>query len=259
MDAADGAPPERTAPDLPDVEWVSGLRILVTGAAGSLGLALVEEAVRQGATVVATGRRPTLDQTSFPDGTTVIGAELSDPADCRTLVQRAAVALGGLDVLINNAATLVRRSFADLSLEELDNAWAVNLRAPVLLMQEARPHLERSAAPEIINVISTAAFNGGIDQVAPYAMTKAGLVAATKSVAKEYGPLGIRVLCLSPPAMEGRMRANLSDEIRELTRNTSLLRRIADLREIARITLFAASPYASFMTGSTVDATGIVL
>ena len=160
---------------------------------------------------------------------------------------------------MNNAAVLVRRPFAELEPDDFEQAWRVNLRAPILLMQAARPYLERSAAPVIINVISTAAFNGGVDRVAPYAMSKGGLVAVTKSIAKEYGPLGIRVLALSPPSMASQMRKDLSPEIEDVVRAASLLRRTADMREVALATLFAASPYASFMTGSTVDVTGAVL
>jgi 3-oxoacyl-[acyl-carrier protein] reductase len=255
----DGLRPRlRAAPDLPDVQWVAGLRILVTGAAGALGRVLVDEAVRQGALVAATGREPTISAITFPDGVAVLAADLADPAECRSVIGRAVDALSGLDVLINNAALLVRRDFSELTLSDFDRAWEVNLRAPVLLMQAARDALERSAAPAIINVVSTAAFDGGIDRVAPYAMTKAGLVTVTKSVAKEYGPLGIRVLCLSPPAIESQMRRNLTAEVQEHARSSSLLRRTADVREVALVTLFAVSPYASFVTGTTVDVTGTV-
>ena len=249
----------KAPPTLPTVDWVSGLRVLVTGAAGGLGGALVKEAVRQGASVAATGREPTISAASFPDGVAVLAADLADPDQCRSLIERTAEVLGGLDVLINNAAVLMRREFAELTLAELDQSWAVNLRAPLLLMQAAKPHLERSGSAAIVNVISTAAFNGGIDRVTPYAITKGGLVTATKAVAKEYGPLGIRVVSLSPPAIESRMRTNLTDEVREQVRGFSLLRRTADLREVALVTLFAASPYASFVTGSTVDVTATVL
>jgi NAD(P)-dependent dehydrogenase (short-subunit alcohol dehydrogenase family) len=249
----------RTAPTLPDVEWVSGLRILVTGAAGALGRGLVDEAIRQGASVAATGREPSLGAAELPAAAVRVPADLADPEQCRALAERAAAALGGLDVLVNNAAVLTRADFADLSLDDFERAWQVNLRAPVLLMQAARPYLEQSAAAAIVNVISTAAFNGGVDHVAPYAMTKAGLVAVTKSVAKEYGPLGIRVLCLSPPAIESQMRTNLTPEVNARVRTASLLGRMADIREVALTTLFAASPYASFVTGSTIDVTGSVL
>jgi 3-oxoacyl-[acyl-carrier protein] reductase len=248
----------RSAAELPDQSWVEGLRILVTGAAGTMGRALVDEAVRQGAAVAATGREPSINAVSFPHGTAVLVADLADPAQCIELVDQAAKALQGLDVLINNAAVLIRQDFVEITLDELDHAWAVNLRAPVLLMQHARRHLMRSPAPAIVNVISSAAFNGGIDHVAAYAMTKGGLVTVTKSVAKEYGPLGIRVLALSPPSMESRMRTGLTGEVREQIRTLSVFHRNAELREVALVTLFAASPYASFVTGATIDVTGIV-
>lgn len=252
-------PPQMPVPELPDVNWVSGLRILVTGAAGAMGRGLVEEALRQGASVAATGREPSLGAADLPPAAVRIAADLATAEECLALPVRAAEALGGLDVLINNAAVLVRRDFADLSLDELEQAWRVNLRAPVLLMQAARPYLEQSRAPAIVNVISTAAFNGGVDRVSPYAMTKAGLVAATKSVAKEFGPLGIRVLALSPPSMPSQMRAHLSPEVNERVRTGALLGRPAEMREVALTTLFAASPYASFLTGSTVDVTGSIV
>ncbi len=247
------------APTLPPVDWVAGLRVLVTGAAGALGRGLVEEAVRQGASVVATGREPSLGAAELPAEAIRIAADLADADACRALIERATEALGGLDVLINNAAVLTRRDFSELSLDDFEQAWRVNLRAPIVLMQAARPHLERSAAAAIVNVISTAAFNGGVDHVAPYAMSKGGLVAVTKAVAKEYGPLGIRVLCLSPPAIPSQMRVNLSPEIDARIREASLLKRMADIREVTLVTLFAASPFASFITGSTVDVTGAIV
>ena len=225
-------PQAKPAPTLPDVDWVSGLRMLVTGAAGAMGRGLVEEAVRQGASVVATGREPSLGAAELADAAVRIAADLADPAACSSLPGRAAEALGGLDVLINNAAVLVRRDFADLSLDELEQAWRVNLRAPVLLMQAARHYLEQSPAAAIVNVVSTAAFNGGVDRVAPYAMSKAGLVGVTKSVAKEFGPLGIRVLSLSPPSMESQMRTHLSREVNERVRTGALLGRMAEMREV---------------------------
>lgn len=239
-------------------DWVRGKRLLITGAAGLLGLALVEEAVRQGATVAATGREPRLSRTMFPAGVHAIAADLVDPGQCGPLVDRAAEALGGLDVLVNNAAVLVRRRFAELSLDDLEQAWAVNLRAPALLMQAARPYLERGSAPAIVNVVSTAGISGGVARVSAYGMTKAGLIVLTKAVAREFGPRGIRVNCVSPPTLDSRMQASLSDEERETVHRMNVLGRPAELREIALATLFLASPYASFITGTTIDASAVV-
>lgn len=240
------------------LSFVAGLRILITGAAGLFGHALVLEAARQGAAVAATGREPSISAASFPPGVEVLAADLAEPAACETLVAKAATVLGGLDVLINNAAVLTRCEFADLSLEDLDRAWAVNLRAPILLMQAAQPHLARSPSGAILNVVSTAAFDGGRDHVAPYAMTKAGLVVATKAIAKEFGPLGIRVLCISPPTMLSQMHPNLTDDGRERAAGYNAFRRLAGMDEVTVITLFAASPHASFLTGTTLDLTGTI-
>ena len=125
-------------------------------------------------------------------------------------------------------------------------------------MQAARPHLERGSAPAIVNVVSTAGFSGGVARVSAYGMTKAGLIVLTKAVAREFGPLGIRVNCVSPPTLDSQMQASLSDEEREAVRGMNVLGRPADPREIALATLFVASPLASFITGTTIDASAVV-
>jgi NAD(P)-dependent dehydrogenase (short-subunit alcohol dehydrogenase family) len=232
--------------------------MLITGAAGFLGHALVMEAARQGAAVAATGRAPTISAARFPDGVHVVVADLADPAQCAGLVERAAAALGGLDVLVNNAAVLVRRPFAEVTLDDLEQHWAVNLRAPVLLMQAALPHLERSPSAAIVNVVSTAAFSGGLARSSAYGMSKAGLVAVTKSIARELGPLGIRAVCLSPPAMPSQMQASLVEREREQARPLNALQRVVDVAEVVDATLFAASPRASAMTGTSLDVSATV-
>ena len=85
----------------------------------------------------------------------------------------------------------------------------MNLRAPVLIMQESFAYLRDAQAPAIVNVVSTAGVNGGIATVSAYGMTKAGLIVLTKAVAREYGPHGIRVFSLSPPSIESEMRRSL--------------------------------------------------
>lgn len=236
-------------------DWVRGLRLLVTGAAGVLGRALVEEAVRQGASVVATGREPTISSVTLPDGVRRIAADLSNTGECRALVHRAAEELGGLDVLINNAAWLTSRRIAELQEDDLERAWAVNVRAPVVLTQEAASILEQSLHPAVINVVSAAGVTGGVAPVSAYAMTKAALIVFTKAAAREFGPRGIRVVAVSPPTMESQMQAALDSEFRSSVRGMSALGRVPDVREAALVTLFAASPYAAALTGTTIDAT----
>ena len=247
----------RTTEDLSSARWLEGLRVLVTGAAGVLGQALVAEASQRGATVVATGRTPGIDHAPLPEGALRVAADLRDPEECRRLVQEAARHLGGLDIVVNNAATLVRKKFVDLELDDLEAAWQVNLRAPAIIMQEAFPHLCKGRSPAIVNVVSTAGVSGGIATVSAYGMSKAGLIVLTKAVAREYGPHGIRVFALSPPSLDSAMQRSLPEEERDRVRSLNVLGRIAPAEEVARFTLFAASGLGGLVTGTTVDLTAI--
>ena len=101
----------------------------------------------RGARVVATGRRPNIDDAELPEAAIRVPADLRDPEQCRRLVHEAASELGGLDIVVNNAATLVRRSFLELELDDMDAAWEVNLRAPALIMQESFEYLRRAEHP----------------------------------------------------------------------------------------------------------------
>lgn len=240
-------------------EWVSGLRILVTGAAGALGRVLVDEAVRQGAAVAATGRDPGISDAVLPAGVQRIPADLVDPSQCSSLIQRAAEGLGGIDVLINNAAVLTHGRIVDLESADLEYSWAVNVRAPLLLTQAAIPFLKASRSPVVVNIVSGAGFTGGVAPVTAYAMTKAALIVFTKSAAREFGRDGIRVVAVSPPTMESQMQAALDDESRRTVRGANVLGRLFDVEEAARLVLFLASPYGSTVTGTTVDGTGAIL
>lgn len=239
--------------------WLEGLRVLVTGAAGGLGRALVVEAHLRGARVVATGRRPNLDTVELPDAAIRVAADLRDPDDCRRLVHEAAERLGGLDIVVNNAATLVCKPFVELELDDLQAAWEVNLRAPVIIMQESFPYLREGTSPAIVNVVSTAGVNGGIATVSAYGMTKAGLIVVTKAVAREYGQFGIRVFSLSPPAIESEIRRTLPTDLGVGTDRVKALNALGrpapPPEEIARFTLLTASGLGGLVTGTLVDLT----
>jgi NAD(P)-dependent dehydrogenase (short-subunit alcohol dehydrogenase family) len=245
--------PERS--DAVEERSLSGLRVLVTGAAGVLGRALVTEADVRGASVVATGRRPNIDTAPLPEAAIRVAADLREPDDCRRLVHEAARHLGGLDIVVNNAATLVRRTFLELELDDLEAAWEVNLRAPALIMQESFEYLRKAETPAIVNVVSTAGVTGGIAAVSAYGMSKAGLIVLTKAVAREYGPHGIRVFALSPPSIDSDMQRSLPEEHRERVRSMNVLGRMPPPEEVARFALLTASGAGGLVTGTMVDLT----
>jgi len=238
-----------------ETRWLSGLRVLVTGAGGVLGQALVVEADHRGATVVATGRSPTIDDAALPEAAIRVAADLREPEECRRLVHEAARRLGGLDIVVNNAATLVRKEFRQLELDDLEAAWQVNLRAPALIMQESFEYLRNADAPAIVNVVSSAGVSGGVATVSAYAMSKAGLIVLTKAVAREYGPYGIRVFALSPPSLDSQMQRSLPEADRARVRAMNVFGRLAAPDEVARATLLAASGLGGLVTGTLVDLT----
>ena len=238
-----------------DARWLSGLRVLVTGAGGVLGRALVVEADHRGATVVATGRSPTIDDAALPEAAIRVAADLREPEECRRLVHEAARRLGGLDIVVNNAATLVRKEFRQLELDDLEAAWQVNLRAPALIMQESFEYLRNADAPAIVNVVSSAGVSGGVATVSAYGMSKAGLIVLTKAVAREYGPYGIRVFALSPPSLDSQMQRSLPEADRARVRAMNVFGRLAAPDEVARATLLAASGLGGLVTGTLVDLT----
>jgi NAD(P)-dependent dehydrogenase (short-subunit alcohol dehydrogenase family) len=203
--------------------------------------------------VVASGRSATLDDASLPGDAIRIAADLRDPDECRRLVREAARRMGGIDIVVNNAAVLVRSRFRDLELEDMDTAWAVNLRAPALIMQESFVHLSAGRSPAIVNVVSTAGVSGGIAPAGAYGMTKAGLIVLTKAVAREYGPHGIRVFALSPPTLDSQMQRSLPEAERARVAALNVLGRPATHEETARFALLTASGLGSLVAGTMID------
>ena len=225
--------------------------MLVTGAAGALGTALVAGGAGPGRRRRRDRPRAVAERRGAAARAVRLAADLADADACRALPERAAAALGGLDVVINNAAVLIRRDFDELSLDDFEQAWQVNLRAPVLLMQAARPFLEQSPAPAIVNVISDGGAQRRRRPGRPLRDDQ-GRPPDSHEVRRE----GVRPARDPRPRRRsaghrGKMRKQLAPELNESMRaGSSLLGRMADIREVALATLFAASPYASFMTGS---------
>ena len=240
-----------------DARWLSGRRVLVTGAAGVLGRALVGEADHRGAIVAASGRSPTIEDAALPEAAIRVAANLRDPEECRRLVHEAARLMGGIDIVVNNAATLVRKEFRQLELDDLEAAWQVNLRAPAIIMQESFEYLRGAHMPAIVNLVSTAGVSGGIASVSAYGMSKAGLIVLTKAVAREYGAHGIRVFAVSPPTLASQLQGALSDADRERVRALNVLGVSATPEEVARFTLLAATGLGGLVTGTTIDLTAI--
>jgi 3-oxoacyl-[acyl-carrier protein] reductase len=131
----------------------------------------------------------------------------------------------------------------------------VNFFAPYLLTQYISKLMVRSKKGSIVNVASTAAFDGNAGKSA-YGASKAALVAMTKSIAEELGPSGIRANCIAPGITETEMLATMPDSIVEGVINIVALRRAGQPADIAWVAAFLASDRASYITGQTIRADG---
>ena len=242
----------------PDPFRLDGRRALITGASRGIGRAIAESYARAGARL-ALCARTTENLESVTAAVRGFGAQVDrfsvDMKDAEAptrLVERAAEALGGLDIVVNNAGD---GGHDGLTLEAYRRLLHVNLRAPVLITQAARPFLLKSAAPVIINVSSVSARLGGPD---PYGPLKAALSSYTVGLARAWGKDGIRVVAIAPGVIATDMTASITSA-EWWTGNLATrvaLGRNGRVEEIAGVAQFLASDAASYITGAVIPVDG---
>lgn len=188
------------------IDDLAGRRILITGASTGIGAAAALAFAGQGASVALHYREHedeaarTLARLPAAKPSHVkLRADLGTRGAAQALVSQAAAALGGLDILINNAGSLIaRRPFVDIDDELIDSVFDLNVRAVIHATRAAIPFLEKGVAPSIINVGSIAGMDGGGPGSAVYASSKAFVHNLTRHLARDLAPRGIRVNTVSP-------------------------------------------------------------
>ena len=185
-----------------------------------------------------------------------IPGDISDESFCKTLVEEAVGQLGGLDILINNAGRqTAQKSIQDLTTEQFDNTFKVNVYALFWICKAALPHLDAGAA--IINTTSIQAF----DPSAPlldYAPTKSSIVAFTKALAQQVAEKGIRVNAVAPGPFWTPLQSSggqPQDKIEKFGSNTAF-KRPGQPAEVAPLYVLLASQESSYITGEVMGITG---
>ena len=244
-----------------------GRRVIVTGGARGIGRGIVDAFLDEGAAVVATdvlGDRLAEIRGAHPhaDRLSVLAADLGVAEQVRTVVPAAIEAMGGVVVLVNNAGAQPDGPILDVTPGAVDACFAVNVRAPLLLMQDVCRHLiDRGASGSIVNIASANAFQNESPE-SIYNASKAALVAVTKALAHEMGHHGIRANCVAPgetitPEAEEEMAADPRE--RELVRrylSKIPLRHAGTPRDQAMAVLFLASDDARFISAQTLVVDG---
>ena len=239
---------------------LDGKVAIVTGGSRGLGAAMSRGLARSGAQVVVASRdlarcEELAAEIRGAGGEALAArADAADAGSLDALLDATYGAYGRLDILVNNAGINVGfRPLSELTTDDFDRMYAVNLRGPWYLASRAAPRMGEGGGGSIVNVISV----GGLKPSAwlgPYAATKSGLHALTKVMAQEWAPLQIRVNAIAP----GSHHSDLFDgNVRELpgflegATQASVMKRIAATEEILGPLFYLVSDASSFTTGTT--------
>ncbi len=238
-----------------------GRTAVVTGAGRGIGAACARALDAAGARVALVARtRDQLEATArtLANDPVVVVADLGTATGPAEAAAGVVDAFGGtLDVLVNNAATLLRKDTETLTVDELDELWNVNVRSVLLLTAALVPALLASGGGSIVSISSVSGLRGTPRRSA-YAATKAALDGMTRSLAMEYGPRGLRANTVAPGVVATEMwRAQLATEgVADSVLGLTPLRRLTTVEEIADVVLFLASDASRAVTGEVIPVDG---
>ncbi len=235
---------------------IAGKVAIVTGAASGIGRATASRLAAHGARVIAVdidgGRLAALEDCATET------ADLSRPAACEHVVDTVLAREGRLDILVNAAAILRRVPIPQVDPELWDEVMDANLLSQFALCRAAVRPMRRQKSGRIVNISSTAAFNGGANASSVYAISKGGVLALTKSLARQLAADGVVVNAVCPGGIDTPMgRFGFTEESWNAHfQANALLRRAGQPEEVAGAILFLVSDWASYVTGHTLDVEG---
>ncbi len=193
---------------------MKGVRVLVTGAGSGIGQAVAAEALARGARVAAFD----LDPSRAPDGAVKLAADVTDDGSVVRAIAQAAAAMGGVDVVVNNAGIGAEGTVEANAIEEWQRVFDVNVFGMVRVSRAALPHLRRSDCAAIVNACSIAA-TAGLPERALYSASKGAVLSLTLAMAADHLHEGIRVNCVNPGTADtpwiGRLLEKASDPVAE--------------------------------------------
>ncbi len=235
-----------------------GKRALVTGATGGIGGAVARALHAQGAQVALSGSREEVLAAlaeELGEAAQALPCDLSDAEAAAALAGRANEALGGLDIVVNNAGITRDNLFMRMKDDEWQTVLEVDLTAAFRICRAALRGMMRQRWGRIVNITSVVGSTGNPGQ-ANYAAAKARLAGMTRALAQEVASRGITANCLAPGFVETAMTEALPDEQRQTLAKAIPAGRFGSVDDIAGAVVFLASDEAAYITGQTLHVNG---
>ena len=231
--------------------------VLITGGTGGIGEALVRAFAGAGYRVAFGYHKNQKKAESLARETSALplSHDLREADRCLDFFHEGLKGLSRVDTLIHCAGLDWQGLISDMPLSEWDSLMNLNLRSAFILSREALGHMRQSGSGSILMIGSIQAASGASCESA-YAAGKAGLTGLAKSLAREWGPCGIRVNCLAPGVIDAGMMDAFSAEDKEALRLNTPLQRLGRPQDVAEAALFLSSDKASFITGQVIGVDG---
>jgi NAD(P)-dependent dehydrogenase (short-subunit alcohol dehydrogenase family) len=240
---------------------LAGRRVLVTGAASGIGLAIARLFRKEGAGVAMLDRDAAALGKAQVDGAATVVCDVAEERQVRAAVAQAAEALGGLDGVVNSAGIDLMRPFEQMTAAEWARVLALDLTGPMLVCHAALPALKRAGRGTVVNIASGAALRP-LEQRTAYCAAKAGLVMFGKTLAVDLAPYHVRVNAICPGIIDTPLfRASWEGAAQpeaELARilERYVIKRPGEPEEIAQAALYLTSDESSFVTGAALAVDG---
>ena len=231
--------------------------ILITGASGGIGNALVKKFVSLGGNVLGAGTKTEkldLIKKQYPN-IKVKKFDIGNHSEIEEFIDSVSLELGRLDVLINNAGI----NMDNLSLRMKDEEWKkvidINLTSTFLLSKHAIKKMLKTKFGRIVNITSVVGHTGNLGQ-SNYSASKAGIIGMSKSLANEYAKKNITVNCVSPGFIVSDMTMNIADKVKLYLTSRIPMGKLGTGEDVSNCVAFLSSEQASYVTGETIHVNG---
>ena len=240
---------------------------LVTGSARGIGRAICEELARSGVAqniVVCDVKKEWCEETVAAlraiEGVKAEALELNvaDAASVEAGVAEAIRLFGSLDIVVNNAGVTRDNLLVRMTEEEWDTVLSINLKGAFLVTKAAGKAMMRARSGSIVNIASVVGLMGNAGQ-ANYSASKGGLIALTKTTARELGARGVRVNAVAPGFINSKMTEVLPDAVKQQMLAIIPLKKFGEVADVAKAVAFLASDNASYITGQVISVNGGML